>query len=317
MCEDMPFGLQLTLAMRIWAQYLVSLNIRDGMAWNAEDHDTDGSHPSRLCVSQRLSPLSAAPEAAQMDRPLVILDFDGTLTALDTLKLIAPSEDALKPYSDAFMADYATVDGDPTSFEQFERRMQALRVVCQRSNERCQELLRGMRIQDMLRRAERAELAPGLSELVAALDRFDTLVISVNWSATFVRAVLARAGLDAPVIANELEVGKGDGLCTGKIVGELFNGLDKASVLPREPLLAIGDAEDDIPILRRAKYGLVVKGSARAACERLGISVVDFDAQWDPAAHPEDQLISIRDLRQAAQVLKSVGQSLLPAGSSA
>lgn len=37
---------------------------------------------------------------------LLVLDWDGTIAVEDTLSLIAPSPEKLKPYTEAYMADY-------------------------------------------------------------------------------------------------------------------------------------------------------------------------------------------------------------------
>lgn len=42
-------------------------------------------------------------------RTLLVLDWDGTLAATDTLSLIAPSPDALRPYTEAYLEDYKTL----------------------------------------------------------------------------------------------------------------------------------------------------------------------------------------------------------------
>lgn len=49
--------------------------------------------------------------AWKLDSPqtLLVLDWDGTVAAHDTLSLIAPSPEALKPYTEAYMADYKTL----------------------------------------------------------------------------------------------------------------------------------------------------------------------------------------------------------------
>jgi 2-hydroxy-3-keto-5-methylthiopentenyl-1-phosphate phosphatase len=43
---------------------------------------------------------------------LLVLDWDGTVAAHDTLSLIAPSPEALKPYTEAYMADYKTLSDE-------------------------------------------------------------------------------------------------------------------------------------------------------------------------------------------------------------
>jgi len=65
-------------------------------------------------------------ESKSLNSPgtLLVLDWDGTVAAHDTLSLIAPSPDALKPYTEAYMADYKVLydkigprDSLPKTFE--------------------------------------------------------------------------------------------------------------------------------------------------------------------------------------------------------
>lgn len=44
---------------------------------------------------------------ASSRRTLLVLDWDKTLSKSDTLSLIAPSPEALSPYTQAYMQDYA------------------------------------------------------------------------------------------------------------------------------------------------------------------------------------------------------------------
>lgn len=62
-------------------------------------------------------------------RTLLVLDWDGTVAKTDTLSLIAPSPEALKPYTEAYMADYTALSdahGPRDTMDKMERWLDAM-----------------------------------------------------------------------------------------------------------------------------------------------------------------------------------------------
>ena len=62
-------------------------------------------------------------------RTLLVLDWDGTIAKTDTLGLIAPSPEALEPYTEAYMADYRALSdahGPRNTMDKMERWLEAM-----------------------------------------------------------------------------------------------------------------------------------------------------------------------------------------------
>lgn len=70
-------------------------------------------------------------KVTNLDSPhtLLVLDWDGTVAAEDTLSLIAPSPQELKPYTEAYMADYKALSdrlGERDTLERMFRWLDAM-----------------------------------------------------------------------------------------------------------------------------------------------------------------------------------------------
>jgi 2-hydroxy-3-keto-5-methylthiopentenyl-1-phosphate phosphatase len=189
----------------------------------------------------------AQPKSINTPQTLLILDWDGTVAAHDTLNLIAPSPDALKPYTEAYMADYKALSdkmGRRDSLSKMPEWLDAMQgelgiapVLLIMANEamhveveytsvkRVEDggLFRGMPKSDMLARARdthKLQLQDGIVELLKSFQG-TWGIVSVGWSGAFIRAALESRGVDLAsknvmIKANEVEFDE-DGLGTGKL----------------------------------------------------------------------------------------------------
>jgi hypothetical protein len=97
------------------------------------------------------------------------------------------------------------------------------------------ETSQGATEEDMRAAAARTTLQPGCGPTLAALQATGVplRILSANWSATLVRASLARGGVDVSegalgtIYANELEFDAATGVSTGNIVHQVKGPLDK------------------------------------------------------------------------------------------
>jgi phosphoserine phosphatase len=137
-----------------------------------------------------------------------------------------------------------------------------------------------------------------LLELATRDSRTKTAIISVSWSARFIREVLNQVDGLVPVmdritiIANEFETND-VGATTGKIRGGIHTGQQKLSAmiqflnqhqdqseslpLHRSPhIIYVGDSVLDLPCIMASKSGFLLQpqlgmGSAQTLCDKAGI----------------------------------------------
>lgn len=198
---------------------------------------------------------------------VVGMDWDETITAQDTLSLLAPTEheqlSQSRPftyYVDAYMQDLAKFAEHPhplDSEEAVRAYIAALQPIERGSITRIEDggLFRGTHPASRRARASHVEFRAGWEEWsrwARPRCRDHTLamhIISVNWSRAFILDALAAqakigpSGVDpspalglTAVHANEIEVAQGTESCTGRVVGPLpgdapvLTGLDKLVV---------------------------------------------------------------------------------------
>lgn len=278
---------------------------------------------------------------------LLLLDWDETISAVDTLAHIAPPSGTqlagpdLAAYTDAYLADleaHARSHPPATTVEAQLEHLEALDAVELKSQERIETggLFRGANAEAIIDRAKDVPLRHGWEAVFAPwlkdhAESIETHVISVGWSAAFIRARLGLPESSLPpnipltICANEVEVDPKTGLCTGKLTKSadasptgtsgIRTGLDKRREMRRivsrserergkavGPVVYIGDSNTDLPCLLEADVGIVIgeNASLRKTLDRLAIPLVGSLA--DPA--PKKQLVEAADWTAVLDILR-------------
>ncbi|KAN0060905.1 hypothetical protein ACQY0O_006639 [Thecaphora frezii] len=202
---------------------------------------------------------TSANEATEAPRLMIFVDWDETITAQDTLSLIAPPAGTQEKghdfahYTDAYMADLSAHElafGVRDSLEKQLAFLESIDEVEKKSVTRVEEggLFSGVRMQDILQRAESVSFRDGWESAdewlieKAAKGLIELDVISVGWSAAFIQQALAQRrtksavavpeGVAVPrvICANEVEMKTNeDGELVG--TGRLTKSKDAASVV--------------------------------------------------------------------------------------
>lgn len=235
---------------------------------------------------------------------LLVLDWDGTVAAHDTLALIAPSPQALMPYTEAYMADYKALSdrlGERNTLDKMFQWLDAMEEVEYTSVKRVEDgmLFKSMPRSEMLDRARdttKLDLQEGIVDLLKDF-KGTWGIVSVGWSGAFIRAAMESRGIDVSsknvkIRANEVEFDE-SGLGTGKITKHKENkeGIRVARDKKREmyrmveewrntvtggAVIYVGDSETDLMCLLDADIGIIMNSPSMVdKCRKLGLTVRD------------------------------------------
>lgn len=200
---------------------------------------TPPSRPPRRAATAAALKQSQMADTPSMAKMIVLMDWDETISAHDTLALVAPppGTQMLGPdfssYTDAYMSDmdeYTKSFGERDTLERQMAFLEGLDTVEQMSVARVEsgQLFKGVSMADLLSRAKTVELREGWNVFRSWLEdqtkagSVVSHIISVGWSAKFIQKAIEHAtgrdNLLAPinVYANEVEM-DADGLGTGKL----------------------------------------------------------------------------------------------------
>lgn len=192
------------------------------------------------------------------DFKLIAFDMDSTLINIECIDEIA---DAVGLRAKVAAITEATMRGEIADFKTSLRRRVAL--------------LKGVSIEDMERvYAERLQLNPGASELVAACKKAGMKTMLVSGGFTFfANRVAERLEIDY-VRSNELEIV--NGMLTGSLVnqswGDICDGDEKRATLLQtcalldiEPnqAIAVGDGANDLPMMGAAGLSVAYKAKPK------------------------------------------------------
>lgn len=170
---------------------------------------------------------------------LVVLDFDETITAKDTISTISSIAYAKKPtfkpewsyFSECYLNDYAKVKqdfGPISTLEDQKKFFDEVRAVERASLQRIEKsgLFKGLLREDLAHKAPSVPLRAGWQQFFSRVKslKIPIVILSINWSAFFISQVLQ--DFTVPIYANELELDS-QGQTTGRIVNELLTGNDK------------------------------------------------------------------------------------------
>jgi phosphoserine phosphatase len=127
-------------------------------------------------------------------------------------------------------------------------------------------LLEGLSAQVLQSVADRLQFNPGAETLINRLKRlgFKTAIISGGFG-FFAQHLKSLLGIDY-IFANQLDIA--DGVVTGKVVGDVIDGVRKAQILREiaakegldlQQVVAVGDGANDLPMLEIAGLGIAYK----------------------------------------------------------
>lgn len=127
-------------------------------------------------------------------------------------------------------------------------------------------LLEGLSAQVLQSVADRLQFNPGAETLINRLKRlgFKTAIISGGFG-FFAQHLKSLLGVDY-IFANQLDIA--DGVVTGKVVGDVIDGVRKAQILREiaakegldlQQVVAVGDGANDLPMLEIAGLGIAYK----------------------------------------------------------
>jgi phosphoserine phosphatase len=208
-------------------------------------------------------------DAFRRSRRLVVFDMDSTLIQAEVIDELA--KEAGRGAEVAAITEEA-MRGEIDFDDSLRRRVAALKGLPE-------SVLRTV--------ADRLQLTEGAETLVANLREmgYRTAILSGGFS-YFGNWLQNRLGIDY-VYANELEIA--DGQLTGKVIGKIINGPQKAELLEqiaaieginRRQVIAVGDGANDLPMLGRAGLGIafhakpLVRQEADHAVSNLGLDAI-------------------------------------------
>lgn len=295
---------------------------------------------------------------------LLLFDWDETISAQDTLSLIAPPEGrqhrgpAFSHYTESYLSDLSRHDDSFGARDTLARQtdyLASIDAVERASVARVEEggLFDGVTATEIEERARSVRFRTGWEQVAEYLrDRegqgsgsgVESHIISVGWSARFIRAALAQPPSSLPpsiprsVHANEVEMdtaGKGTGRLTKSITepdraqgqspeghGGIRTGIHKREemrAIVRDYLqrggtgktVYVGDSNTDLPCLLEADVGLLIGGSesARKTCERVGVVVLEGGQGGegdDAAGQQRHRIRAVKDWYEALEVIKAL-----------
>lgn len=267
------------------------------------------------------------------------LDWDGTLTTHDTLSIVASigynknknrhQEPELPPwsyFSETYKTDYDALlaklksegrESTPTSLNDYLKFQERMVDVERASVERVEQagIFANVTTTDIDNAAEEAmqsqavALRPGFDALFHSIDKRgdDVTIISVNWSARFIKACLQHAtqlqfqsgkGFTSSirVRANDIEPGPSSRLSRTFEDEDrgIWTGQEKSKVMGQElqnrpqpgKSAYIGDSPSDLPCLLRAEVGICIRDSHLTSEQR---SLQELLSRFNIACHPIEE----------------------------
>ncbi|KAL1929444.1 hypothetical protein VTP01DRAFT_1582 [Rhizomucor pusillus] len=209
-------------------------------------------------------------------RPIVLVDFDQTITKVDTTSLLGQfgldQHNSSLPWSyfvDAYMDDYNKREATLPHNLTFEQRIDAFRPVEKASLDRINEkhVFQNLTREQIFEKGK--QMGPNFLQpnvLEGLKEAHDLAIVSVNWSKDWILGALAPLNLSRKQIyCNDLVLDD-RGLTTGEITAELLTAVDKKRQVSKilqhypekRPTVYIGDSSGDVLTLVQADVGVII-----------------------------------------------------------
>lgn len=220
--------------------------------------------PSPFSRPARMRLLAAALAFKMALRPIVLVDFDQTITKVDTTSLLGQfgldQHNSSLPWSyfvDAYMHDYNKREATLPHNLTFEQRIDAFRPVEKASLDRINEkhVFQNLTREQIFEKGK--QMGPNFLQpnvLEGLKEAHDLAIVSVNWSKDWILGALAPLNLSRKQIyCNDLVLDD-RGLTTGEITAELLTAVDKKRQVSKilqhypekRPTVYIGDSSGDV-----------------------------------------------------------------------
>lgn len=238
---------------------------------------------------------------------LLATDWDESITSKDTLRMVGQAAYDSKPhftptwdhFESEYMRDYTDYCKDKRreTLAQEEAFLRGITDVEYNSVKRVESsgLFKDVPLSALHKQAEQVPIRKGWWNLCARLHSrgVPIVVISVNWSAQFIRRVFELRGYNnVQIYANEITMDQNN-QGTGKLTQgpQVRTAQDKANVIQSlretynidsKKLCYVGDSNTDLLALKEADIGIIIhKAKLLESCERLGLKQLKFAYQWD------------------------------------
>lgn len=214
--------------------------------------------------------------------PILVLDWDETITTKDTTSLIAsiaeinsPKELSFSYFTKKYMESYLYFEnlfrgeyGEIDSMEKeihFQKGLKTIELVSINRLEQ-HHFFKGVHISKFRDAAKQIDFKPNCSEMLRNWN-LPIYILSINWSRTMIEERLKLEGVNnVKVMANDLS--NIDNIATGKFEARynIRTGYDKLKVLrqlkidyPNEKLLYVGDSHGDVLPIADADIGILIQ----------------------------------------------------------
>lgn len=238
---------------------------------------------------------------------LLATDWDESITSKDTLRMVGQAAYDSKPnftpkwdhFESEYMKDYTEYCKDKyrETLAQEEAFLRGITDVEYNSVKRVESsgLFKDVPLSALHKQAEKVPIRKGWWDLCSRLRSrgIPIVIISVNWSAEFIRRVFEMKGYhDVTIYANEISMDENK-QGTGKLTQDpqVRTAQDKANVIQSlrkmygtdsKKLCYVGDSNTDLLALKEADIGIIIhKAKLLESCERLGLKQLKFAYQWD------------------------------------
>ncbi|OBZ81027.1 hypothetical protein A0J61_10925 [Choanephora cucurbitarum] len=194
--------------------------------------------------------------------PLILIDFDQTITTKDTIALLGQfglsNTSCLKPWSyfvDRYLEDYQTIQQPKAQdFKTYLAQLDAYRPIEQASLARVShhKVFEGLTRQALFDEGKQLSqrfLQPHVIQTLKPI-KHHVRIVSLNWSKDWIQGFLHAVGIEKEQIySNDLVFNQTH--CTGEIVPMILTAKDKQDVIDRldHEVVFIGDSLGDIEAL--------------------------------------------------------------------
>lgn len=245
---------------------------------------------------------------------LIVIDWDDTITARDTIELLSTPQCHGPPfghYTDAYMREYEEYKKavkPPSNFGELYAFLSGLAPVEKRSLDRIADggLFRGITADELGRRAAGIrfrEMWPEAHRWMCQRRNCDVYILSVNWSSVFIERALGESCIR--IIANDIESS------SGRIVGpggdadnRVCTAADKLARFEQlkrgDTSVYIGDSTTDLMCLLSADVGILMGERAVERIRGVGVTLVSV-GEWLRGRRGE--LVVAADWGEVVQVL--------------